>query len=115
MADSLTLRGALVGAAAAIGWAPLAAGLTAVAYRFPVPFSGYADGLADAPTAALASLFYLVLGGFVVLGVLGATAGAVLARVAPGRPYALAAVAGLVIAILGAVALAVLEYLIGPW
>lgn len=97
----------------AIGCAPVAAALVAVAYRFPVPFGGYASGLDDALTAAAASLFYLILGGALVLGVLGAVTGATLAS--RRRAGMLTAVAGLAFAVLGAVSLALLELVIGPW
>ncbi|WP_102142202.1 hypothetical protein [Mycobacterium hubeiense] len=103
------MRMPLIGAAAAILWAPIAAALIAVIYRFPVPFGGYASGLDGALTAALASVFYLVLGGVVVLGALGAVAGALLTR------RWLTVLAGFAIAVVAALSLALLEYVIGPW
>lgn len=111
----MSWRTALVGAAAAIGWAPVAAAIVAAVYRFPVPFGGYARGLDAAPTAALGSVFYLVLGGVVVLGALGAAVGATLAKLTPTRATGLTVAVAWVIAMLGALSLALLEYVIGPW
>ncbi|PXX71366.1 hypothetical protein DFR70_101788 [Nocardia tenerifensis] len=111
-------KAALVAAGAAIALAPPAAALVAVIYRFPVPLSGYVSGFAGAGTAAVASLFYLVLGGAPLLGILAGAAGFAAARSAKGdtrrlwrRTFAAAAC----VALLSAVALAVLEFFIGPW
>ncbi|WP_306359306.1 hypothetical protein [Nocardia sp. CC227C] len=109
---------ALVGALAAVAAAPVAAAVVAILYRFPIPMSGYADGLGGAIPAALGSLFYLVLGGAPVLGLSGAVGGCVAARLAApdirrARRLTLS-VAGM-IALFGAVALAGLELFIGPW
>ncbi|MGV0642780.1 hypothetical protein [Mycolicibacterium sp. XJ879] len=93
----------------------MAAGLVAAVYRFPVPFGGYANGFDGIPTAALASVFYLALGGVVVLGGFGAAAGTTLAKLNPQRAGELTVMAALMIAIAGAVSLALLEYVIGPW
>lgn len=64
---------------------------------------------------AVASLFYLVLGGALILGGLGAAAGAMLAKAVPRRAGPLTVLAGFVISLLGALSLALLEYVIGPW
>lgn len=109
------IRHSVLGAAAAVLGAPPAAGLVAALYRFPVPFHGYVSGFAAAPTAALAALFYLAVGGIVVLGAAGAVAGALLARARAERVTAWTLVAGSALAVLAAVALAVLEHVIGPW
>lgn len=108
------IRHAAVGGLAAIVLAPVAAALTAIGYRFPVPLVGYTSGIGGAPTAAVGSLFYLVLGGAVVVGGLGALGG-LLSAGPTRRTYALAVLAGFVAALLGAVALALLEYVVGPW
>ena len=105
----------MLGAAAAIGWVPVAAAAVAIVYRFPIPFGEYAHGIESAATAALASVFYLVLGGALVVGVLGAAAGATLAKLVSRREGALTVLAGFVIALLGELSLALLEYVIGPW
>lgn len=107
------LRLALVGAVAAVGFAPLAAAIVAAVYRFPIPFAEYVTGVGGMPAAALASVFYLALGGFVVLGAFGAAAGALLAGTAAATRHAVAA--SFVIAVVGALSLALLEYVIGPW
>ncbi|MFC4373702.1 hypothetical protein ACFO5K_06270 [Nocardia halotolerans] len=112
------MKHALVGGLAAIVLAPAAAAVTATVYRFPVPMVGYTSGFGGALTAAVGSVFYLVLGGALVLGALGAVGGYV--AVGPKRPagagtYALAVLIGLGVAVAGAVALALLEYVIGPW
>lgn len=109
------LRGAALGAAAAIGFCPAAAVLVAILYRFPIPLTGYQSGLGAAWPAIVGAVFYLILGGFIVIGGLGAMAGWVATRMCPRRvvPYTLAA--AFVIALLGAVSLATLEYVIGTW
>ena len=109
------VRHSLLGAAAAIACSPVAAGLIAAVYRFPVPFHGYVSGIGAAPTAALAALFYLLVGGVVVVGGLGAAAGAVLSRNLAGRATGWTLIAAAATAVAGAVALAVLEHIIGPW
>ncbi|BBZ05718.1 hypothetical protein MCHIJ_51550 [Mycolicibacterium chitae] len=109
------IRHSALGAVAAVVSAPAAAALLAALYRFPVPFRGYASGIAEAPTAALAALFYLALGGAVVVGGLGALAGALLARRRAGRATVPILVAAFAIAVVGAAALAVLEFFVGTW
>ncbi len=99
----------LAGAVSAVAAAPLAAAVVATLYRFPVPFGGYARGWSDAPAAALASVFYLILGGAVVLAGLGCLAGALV------RSVRTAALLGGLVAVLGALTLATLEYVVGTW
>lgn len=70
----------LWGALAAVLTAPFTAALTALAFRFPIPFDGYAEGGGEALNAAFASVFYLVSGGGFVLAACGAGAGYLLAR-----------------------------------
>ncbi|MET9215685.1 MULTISPECIES: hypothetical protein [unclassified Nocardia] len=111
-------RHALVGGLAAVVLAPVAAATTAAVYRFPVPLVGYTSGIGGAPTAAVGSIFYLVLGGAVVLAVAGALGGLLMTWGNPaptGRNYLIAGAAGLFVAFLGAVGLALLEFLVGPW
>ncbi|QIS03709.1 hypothetical protein F5X71_16495 [Nocardia brasiliensis] len=107
-----------LGAVAAVLLAPVAAALTALVYRFPVPMAGYARGFGGVGDAALGSLFYLILGGGPVLAALGAVGGVVAARVAgPDRRRArvLTLLVAAAVALLAAVALAVLEFFIGAW
>ncbi|MFD3431360.1 hypothetical protein [Nocardia fluminea] len=109
------LRGAL-GAVAAF---PIAAALVAAAYRFPVPMAGYARGLGIAMiAAATGSIFYLLLGGALILGLLGAAGGFLAARLVgpdPRRVRLLTLALAALVALLGAITLAVLEFFIGPW
>lgn len=112
----MALKAAIAGAVAAVVMVPLAAAIVAVVYRFPVPLAGYAHGFGGAGSAALGSLFYLVLGGAPVVAILGAAGGFVAARSArrgTGRVRVLVAAA--VVALLAAITLAVLEFFIGPW
>jgi hypothetical protein len=115
---SVGVKAALVGAVTAILCAPFAAAIIATVYRFPVPFGEYAHGINEAVTAALASVFYLVLGGAVVLGVLGAAAGLLAVRIAmpdTARVFRLTFAACGSLALIAAFALALLEFAIGPW
>ena len=112
------LRAAVLGALLTIGFAFPAAGLLALVYRFPVPFTGYESGMAALPHALFAAAFYGALGGFVFLGLAGTAAGVVIERSAArsGRPWlqtTIAAAAG--IACAAALALSVLDKVIGPW
>ncbi|WP_227982612.1 hypothetical protein [Nocardia spumae] len=109
---------ALWGAVVAICSAPFAAALVASLYRFPIPFGDYARGLNEALNAALASIFYLVIGGIVPLALAGAIAGFLLARRnvrGRARCLALTAATGFAMACVCALLLALLEYAIGPW
>ena len=62
-----------------------AAALVALVYRFPVPFGGYVRGPAGAWSAMLATLFYGLAGGFVVVPLVAALAGRTLRRLGFGR------------------------------
>lgn len=113
------IRAGLIGACTAVVVTfPLAA-LVALLYRFPIPFGGYASG----PSAVLISLgavvFYgVAMGGFVVLGLLGFTAGILAQRAArsSGRPVLLATVlSSTLFAFAAVLTLAILDKLIGPW
>lgn len=117
--NAFVWRTAGLGAVAAVVLAPLAAALVAIVYRFPVPMAeDYARGFGGAGDAALGSVFYLILGGALVLAILGGIGGFVTARFAQlnarrARFRTLAVSAG--IALLAASALAVLEFFIGAW
>lgn len=115
---SLSGRAALTGAAAANLAAPFAAAIIASVYRFPIPLVGYSYGISGALSAAFASLFYLFLGGAVVLGVLGAASGLVATHIAApdsGRVLYLTLTFAAACALLCATALATLELFIGAW
>lgn len=103
------------GAVAAVAVAPAAAAAVAVAYRFPVPFGGYAHGFAEAGTAALACLFYLVLGGVPVLSLLGTLGGVLAAKIGATDARNLTLAIAASAALLAALALALLEFVVGPW
>ncbi|MFF2082643.1 hypothetical protein ACFVVM_02660 [Nocardia sp. NPDC058176] len=112
------MKHAVVGGLSAIVLAPVAAAVIAIVYRFPVPLVGYTSGFGGALTAAAGSLFYLVLGGAVLVGAIGGAGGLLVAgprRPATPRTYTIAVLVGLGVAFLGALALALLEYLVGPW
>ena len=111
---------------AAVGWGaatavllafPLAA-LCALVYRFPVPFAGYESGPAAVPRALLAVLFYGAVGGIPALLAAGALGGWLAHRIARPdgrRVRRLAIAAGGAAALVGVIALAVLDLVIGPW
>jgi hypothetical protein len=109
----------VTGAFAAIALTFPIAGLTALLYRFPIPFGGYASG----PEAVLLSLgavvFYgVAMGGFVVVGLLGFAAGVVAERVARANGKSVVKMTvlfGLLVAFLAVFALAILDKVIGPW
>ena len=108
-------KGAVVG----VVGSPILAGLSALVFRFPVPFAGYMSGLEAVVPAVIGSLFYgLALGGFAVQAVLGGIGGLTGAREAwPNRArmqrqcvtYALLG------ASIGVLSLALLDKIIGPW
>ncbi len=103
---------------AAVLTAPAAAAAVAGVYRFPVPFGEYARGPSAAGDAALASVFYLILGGAVVLAGAGAVVGWLAQRrTARGswRSATLTMLGAFAVAVVAAVVLATLEYAIGSW
>ena len=97
----------------------LTAVLCAVLYRFPVPLVGYASGVdAVLPTLVAVTVYGVVLGGFVVQGLLGWAAGKLARRHGEGerrRTRWLCAAYGWAASIPGVVALAVLDKIIGHW
>jgi len=108
----------LGGAACAVLLTFPAAALTAITFRFPVPFAGYRSGLEALPLVLTAVVFYGLVGGFAVVGVLGALAGLAAYRLHQPNlqlvrrwTFYLSALA----ALLSVILLAVLDKLIGPW
>lgn len=77
MSGSGRVGRALCSAAVCILSSYAVAALSAVAFRFPIPFGGYASGLDAARLTPLAVTFYGLLGGFVLQGALGVGATAV--------------------------------------
>lgn len=112
-------RAALRGSTVAVMSAFPAAAITALVYRFPVPLAEeYARGPSGVVIAAVAAVFYLLLGGLVVLGVLGAGVGLLAAWIGSPddvRVRRLTVLLAAIVALAGALFLAVLENFIGPW
>jgi len=107
-------RGAVVGVLSTF---PLA-GVCALFFRFPVPFDGYRSGVDAVVPALLATLFYGVLGGFVIQALLGGLGGVAASKLASGSPTQsrrLCVVGSLAGASVGVIALALLDRFIGPW
>ncbi len=87
-------------------------------WRFPIPFAGYRSGPGYVVEALFAAGFYIIIGGFVVLGVLGAFAGLVARTLRPEderEQKRLARIVTAVIALAATTLLAALDKLIGPW
>jgi hypothetical protein len=89
-----------------------AAAVVALVYRFPVPFGGFVSGPAGVWSAMLATLFYGLAGGFVVVPVIAALAGRALRRMGFGRTGQ--ALAPVLAALLYAAAVAASGMLAGP-
>jgi len=71
-----------IGVLFAIGGSFVVAPLLALVWQFPIPFSGMESGPRAAVHSLSAVVFYGRIGGFLVLGILGAAAGAVASKVA---------------------------------
>jgi hypothetical protein len=119
-------RAANVGGIAAVVGAIPVAFLCALVYRFPIPFSGYESGPGAAMRSLFAALMYGVfMGGFVVLGVLGAGFGALASRLLKGAPASsqnptrqntkIGLLVGLGVAVIVVGLLANWDYIYGPW
>ena len=119
MNSVLTLvKAALLGALWSVAFAFPAAALLAAIYRFPVPFVGYVSGFGSVLSALLAVIFYGLIGGFIVLGGLGAAAGLFAFRLhQPNRQAVRKWTLGLaaLVAVLCTSVLAILDKVIGPW
>ena len=112
------MKWVLGGAASAVILTFPAAVITAIVFRFPIPLGGYQSGFEAVPLVLAAVVFYGLIGGFTVVGVLGGIAGlAAHGLYQPNQQLVrrgticLSAVA----AILSVFLLAVLDKLIGPW
>jgi hypothetical protein len=104
-----------------------AALLIGMFFRFPVPFRGEVSGWSSLQEGSLAlvyvpllilqaTAFYVIMGGFVPLAILGTIAGIIgwrLGRPDHAKPYARNIALGL--AFVAALVLSVLENIIGPW
>lgn len=96
---------------------PLAA-LSALLFRFPIPFASYESGWGAALHALAAVRFYGALGGFVLLACLGGLGGVAAHRL--GKPdrrrvWRWTISLALAVATCAVVLLATLDYIIGPW
>jgi len=101
---------------AVLGSFPVVA-IFALFFRFPVPFAGYEHGMEAVPRAIDASVFYGMVGGYMLLITMGAICGLACSvrartdRQAWGRT-ALSAFIGTTLAV---AVLSVLDKIIGPW
>ena len=95
----------------------VAAALLGFFFKYPVPFRGYVSGVEGLRVAPQAVVFYLFLGGFVILPVIGVLAGLMATRFAGSRrslhgwTFALA----VVLNILFALAVMVADVFWGPF
>lgn len=105
--------GALI---AICGTFPLAA-VCALAFRFPIPMSGYSSGTSAMLPALSAVVFYGSMGGFVVQGLMGAICALVAMRIKPHQSHSpcLLVALSLIGAVPGVMIMAVLDWIIGPW
>jgi len=96
-----------------VGAFPVAA-FVALVYRFPFPLAGYQSGVAAMLLSPIAVAVYgILLGGFVLLGLLGAVAGAVLGT--DESPAETILPAALLIELAAMLLLAVWDKIYGPW
>jgi hypothetical protein len=111
------IRMALLGALIAIvGAFPLAASI-ALVYGFPVPFAGKMSGPEALIPSQFAVFMYGIIGGFGVLALAGALAGAIACKVGP-NPKSVAVLCVCLALLFSAGCLALLanlDLIIGPW
>lgn len=109
----------LLGTTSSIFFAIPLAGFTAIVYRFPVPFAGYLSGPDAFLPAVMAAVFYICLGGFIVLGAAGVVMSLLVGACAPqlddGPRLGLVLLGAAAIAELGVLVMAVLDKIIGNW
>ena len=94
-----------------------ASSLVAFFYRFPVPFVGYSSGFEGALMSLPAVLFYLIIGGVVVVLIGGLSSALVFCRIGGSddkMKKAIIASTG-IINLATATIIANLEKIIGPW
>ncbi len=92
--------------------------LLALTFRFPIPFAGYRSGVSAVVPALIAVALYGSIGGFFVIGALGAIVGIAACKIFPRsakqRHLAILFLAsGTTLACL--LILATLDWIIGPW
>lgn len=118
MSGQLGLRSAGLGSLLAVLGAFPVAALVALAFRFPIPFTGYGSGLGAVLPSFVAVLIYGCIGGFPLLAVLGGVGGVVAFLI--GRPdgkktFRLTLALAVLVDFLATLTLAVLDTIIGPW
>ena len=118
-AQSLSIS-LLQGALFAVIFSFPAALLLTTVYRFPIPFVGYASGggIEGITTVILAVFIYGNAGGFEVLAVGGAVAGAVAHRLGNNdrrRIRKLTIWLSIAVAFVACFVLSILDKIIGPW
>jgi hypothetical protein len=87
--------------------------VTALVFRFPIPFGGYASGLDAVVPSLYGVAFYGMLGGFPVQAILGGIA-AVSVRPHAGHRWMHSA-AAVMAAVPAVLILSVLDWIVGPW
>jgi hypothetical protein len=98
-----------------------AAALTALVYRFPIPFAGIESGPDAMVRAFMAVVFYGLLGGFPFLAVVGGIGGFIISGLSIERKwsklkaYTVLAVCCLAIDFAACIGIASLDLIIGPW
>ncbi len=101
-----------------VGFAIPLSALMGLVFRFPVPFVGYVSGFDAILPSMIGVLFYgVALGGFIVIGVLGAIAAITVAAIHPeqaGQRNWIRLIS-LVITTACLFCLAILDKVIGPW
>ena len=95
-----------------------AVAILALAFRFPIPFAGYASGVSAVLPALAAALFYGLCGGVIVQAAMGFIAGiAAWRRNRDDRNAAMrsAWLFGTIAAWPGPALLSILDWFVGPW
>ena len=110
-------RYALMGAMWSMAAAFPLSGLMALVFRFPIPFVGYLSGVQAILPAMFAVVVYGVFfGGLILVGLLGASGGIVVAKFTPPRYRRRAVqISSLAITTACLFVLAILDTIIGPW
>ena len=93
---------------------PIAA-VTALVFRFPIPFGSYASGVDAVVPSLYATAFYGMLGGFVVQGALGGIAALLATASGDKRNWFHSGLAAMAAAVPAVLLLSVLDWIVGPW
>ncbi len=90
----------------------------ALLWRFPVPFSGYENGVDGAVHSIGGVLFYGIIGGFIVLAALGYLGGFLASKIKAKKnstSRTLSLVMGMMAALVCGITLSILDKIIGTW